>query len=185
MAFPESDQHLVDPTVPNDSTPVSSLDDYIRQNREALNFLWDGTILKHFQRIVLVPLTQSFDVKGGKFYELDITEVPHIVAQLTSGYEGQIIYLLLAANDMQVPDKQITFHHNSNFIKMRDNKDFILKPGDLLCLHNEGGVIGESEGVWIEDWRMLGNAHYGLVSPNNNRFSLGVSEQGALTVETL
>lgn len=181
--FPYSGTQLVDESQPTDGTLGAQLDDAVRENRRALNFLWGRAAVRHFRHVDLVPLTQETSVQGDKIVEFDIAESPHTLVRLTGGFEGQIIYLMVADTS---PDNVVILHHNSQYISLADGRDFHMQPGDLVCLRNQGGSIEEEEaGVWVEVFREVAGAILGLISPGRDRFEIGVSDQGALVVTEL
>lgn len=181
--FPFSDSKLIDESQPNDATLGTALDDSVRENRRALNYVWGRATIRHSRRVDLVPLVQSLSVQGDKILLLAISETPHTLVQLTGGYEGQIIYLLL---EETTPGDQVILHHNSQYIALTDGRDLALQPGDLICLRNVGGDLEASvNGRWVEVFREVAGAIMGLISPGGDRFELGVSDQGAVTVREL
>ncbi len=181
--FPVSDTQLIDETQPTDGTLGAQLDDAEREARRALNYLWQRGSVRNYRLANLVPLVQDLSVQGDKIVEMAITESPHTLVQLTGGYAGQIIWLLVKATGQ---DDQVIIHHNPSFIGLADSRDFYMKPGDLLALRNVGGDIeGGENGYWQEILRQVGGAVLGLISPSRDLFSVTVNDQGALVVEKM
>jgi len=184
--FPFSGTQLIDPSQPTDGTLGTALDDAERETRRAINFVWDRATVRHFRHVDLVPLTRELDVRGDKILEMDISELPHTLVQITGGYEGQIIYLMVAESTEEVPSKAITLHHNPQYIALRDSQDFLMKPGDVVILRNSGGDIDlGTAGSWVEWGREVAGTLYGMLSPDGTRFSVEVTNQGALRARGL
>ncbi len=180
--FPFSDELVLDESQPTDSTLGLSLDDRMRETRRAVNWIYQRTGARHFRHHDLVPFVQEVSVLGDKFVEFDMTETPHTLVRLTGGYDGQIIYCLLAESD---PPNTLIWHHNDSYIKLKDGRDFHMLPGDLLCLRNVGGDLEGEEGHWEELFREINGAILGLISPGRSRFQVTVTDEGALQVEDL
>lgn len=179
--FPYDETRLVDPESPADGDLAATLDDKLRETRRALNYLYERSSDRAYREVELEPLATTVALLGDKVLVLTAAEADQAVAQFTGGYEGQLLNVVLADDS---PD--LTIHHNASYISLADSQDFIMKPGDLLCLRNLGGdPDSETDGSWREAFRAVNGAILAMVSPDTSRFAVTVSDQGALQVEEL
>lgn len=179
--FPFDETRLVDPDSPEDGDLAATLDDVLRETRRALNYLYERTSARAYRDVELEPLATKVALLGDNVLVLTAAEAEQAIAQFTRGYEGQLLNVVLADDS---PD--LTIHNNASYISLADGQDFLMKPGDLLCLRNLGGDPDTKiNGSWREVFRAVNGSVLAMVSPDNNRFAVTVSDQGALQVEEL
>jgi len=141
----------IDETVPLGTALVSSLDDYIREDRVQINDLWDAVVAANAAYTAHEMAAGEFAIEVGVDVESVIFEVIGLTAaaavdliQITDGTSGMV--KLIRAGDANV-----TIKHNTSYIVTTDGSDISLTAGDQVMLVNIGGDPDTGvNGVWYE-----------------------------------
>jgi hypothetical protein len=130
---------------------VSAIDDYIREDREQINELWNA--------VVAANCTETDHVMGaGDFYlaiGTDLEDVMLELVNLTAAVAVDLMQITLGSGGMikiiRAGDGNVTVKHNTSYIVLANDTDLTLTAGDTLMLVNSGGDPDTPvNGVWYE-----------------------------------
>ena len=159
----------IDATSPLGTALVSSLDDYIREDRAQINLLWAAITAANSTETTHVMGLGEFAMAVGTDLEDVILEAIALTAagavdlmQITGGSGGMIKVI-------KAGDGNVTVKHNTSYIALDGATDLTLASGNILGLINIGGDPDTSvNGVWYELFRATGsgsgNATYTAVN---------------------
>ena len=141
----------IDATQPTGTMLVSSIDDYIREDRAQINLLWSAITAANSTETTHSMGAGEFALVIGTDLEDVILEVVNLTAavavdlmQITSGSGGMLKILRFG-------DSDVTVKHNASYISLVGSIDMTTTAGDILVLMNVGGDPDTSvNGVWYE-----------------------------------
>jgi len=141
----------IDATAPLGTALVSSLDGYIRDDREQINSLWEAVVAANCTETDHEMGAGEFALVIGTDLEDVILEIVNLTAaaavdlmQITDGSGGMVKVI-------KAGDGNVTIKHNASYIYLADTTDYTMTAGDILVLINSGGDPDTSvNGVWYE-----------------------------------
>jgi hypothetical protein len=141
----------IDATSPLGTALVSSLDSYIRDDREQINLLWTAVVAANCSYTAHEMGLGEFSIEVGTDVEDVIIETIGLTAagavdliQITDGSAGMVKII-------KAGDGLVTVKHDASYIVLNGATDLTLTAGDILVLTNIGGSPSTSvNGVWYE-----------------------------------
>ena len=141
----------IDATQPTGTMLVSSIDDYIREDRAQINLLWAAVTATNSTETTHVMGAGEFALVIGTDLEDVIIELVNLTAavavdlkQITNGSGGMVKIIRFG-------DTNVTVEHSASYIDLAGGIDMTTAAGDMLMLINRGGDPTTSvNGVWEE-----------------------------------
>jgi len=172
----------IDATKPLATDLVSSLDDYIREDRVQINELW--------QAIVAANATETTHEMGaGEFYLEIGTDLENVILELINLTATAAVNLMQITGGsggmlkvIRAGDSNVTVNHHSSYISLNGAASLSLATGNILVLINKGGDPDSSiNGVWYEVCRSVGNvtwaSAYTAVNMSVGQTTLDMTDQ--------
>ena len=154
----------VDETVPLGTSLVSSLDDYIREDREEINDLWEavgsGVVVPNFTAVNMASgatsLVAGTEIDDAGIEVLGITADAAVnLTTMESCKAGAIKVIVALDNNVTIVQTTGSTTGGTFFLNNPDDLDINLNLRDALTFVNLGGDGVSADGYWMEIYRKI------------------------------